>query len=958
MSPGQALAAEGAVLQTAAPGALSALLVELVRCPDGAGWTRPLHPGEEVGRFEIVREIGRGGFGVVYQAHDRGLGRDVAFKAVRPSGVDPLREARLLGEAEAAARLSHPNIVHLYDVGRCDRGAFLVLELLRGVRLADRIAAGALPVREAVRIAVEASRGLAHAHTLGVVHRDVTPGNVFLCDDGQVKVLDFGLAQVFGREAPAGGTPAYMAPEQARGEPGDERTDVFALGMLLHEMISGRLPFSGERLAAGTECAATALSGVPAPLARLVARMLAGDPGHRPASAVEIHGELLRIQRRLEPRPLLWSAWAVAAAALLIALGFALRGRPAPLPPGRLLVGLADVANSTGDPALDDLSILLVTALEQSSRLSILARSRLLALLHPPGTGPHRIGEDALRAAALQARAQAILMPAIRATGEGYAVELRGVDLDRDEPLFTLREQASARGSIPDALDRLSDRARAELGDAAAASVRLARVVPANPDAWRAYAEGQRLRSEGRTDEALAAFERTLAVDPEFPLAHLQIASRLRWRDEAAVERHLEAARRGLDRIPPRERLLFDARAAALRWRFDDAAALYDRAIAGWPQDPAAYIEAGLLLHTEMYDPARAKPYLEKALGLGGLGLADMHSAEVLLGRLDAALAHARDAATSSPTRQTFTRLSQVHRLRGEAAEALEAARRAIAGDPRPIHPRQFWAFVEADALDELEDEMRRRGELPLASSGPQATRRWELLALRGQHRAARAAIDASAPPAGAPPVAQNLYRAVRATFLATDGNADAVWREVQAMLGGGGYMAVCYTIPLTALGDLERAERLASLWPVHDGSNHYCLTLYRHLRTWRTGDPEGAVRGLAAMYGAEPTYMRGVILAELGRDREAIEAFQRFRRAPDQDDNFDGGNVFAYPHTLYLEAACLERLGDRSGARRVVDRLLRMWGRADPDAGGPGGLPLLREAKALRSRLAGRGEP
>ncbi len=195
MPPGNAAALASTAYPSAPPGAMSALLAELVRCPPGAGWDRPVFPGEEIGRFEIIREIGRGGFGVVYQARDRELQREVAFKAVRPSGVDPLHEARLLGEAEAAARLSHPNIVHLYDVGRCDRGPYLVLELLRGARLGDRLAAGPLPAREAVRIAVEASRGLAHAHALGVIHRDVSPGNVFLCEDGQVKVLDFGLAQ-------------------------------------------------------------------------------------------------------------------------------------------------------------------------------------------------------------------------------------------------------------------------------------------------------------------------------------------------------------------------------------------------------------------------------------------------------------------------------------------------------------------------------------------------------------------------------------------------------------------------------------------------------------------------------------------------------------------------------------------------------------------------------------------
>ena len=132
------------------PGALTALLADLARAPEAAGWDLPVSPGETIGRFEIVRELGRGGFGVVYEARDVELGRSVAFKAVRSGSSDAVREQRALAEAEAAARLAHPNIVHLYDVGRCERGPFLIMELLRGETLDERLARGPLPLREAV----------------------------------------------------------------------------------------------------------------------------------------------------------------------------------------------------------------------------------------------------------------------------------------------------------------------------------------------------------------------------------------------------------------------------------------------------------------------------------------------------------------------------------------------------------------------------------------------------------------------------------------------------------------------------------------------------------------------------------------------------------------------------------------------------------------------------------------
>jgi eukaryotic-like serine/threonine-protein kinase len=288
------------------PGTLTALLQEMVRPPEdarGGDWRLVLRPGAAVGRFELVRELGRGGFGVVWEARDRELGRSVAFKAVRAGGQVGLREERLLREAEAAAQLSHPNIVTLFDVGRAEQGLYLVLELLRGQTLEERLQQGPLPVREAVRIGVEVAKGVAHAHTQGVVHRDLKPANVFLCADGQVKVLDFGMAQAFGKRQADGGTPAYMAPEQWRRAPEDERTDVFALGVMLFRMLAGELPFPGDKggKAALSDKRAPALE-VPAQaaLGELVGRMMEKDPTQRPRDGGEVLVALSALQGELD----------------------------------------------------------------------------------------------------------------------------------------------------------------------------------------------------------------------------------------------------------------------------------------------------------------------------------------------------------------------------------------------------------------------------------------------------------------------------------------------------------------------------------------------------------------------------------------------------------------------------------------------------------------------------------
>ncbi len=230
----------------------------------------PLTPGTRLGRYDIVSPLGAGGMGEVYRAKDTQLGREVAIKVLPESfAADPDRRARFEREAQAVAALSHPNIVAVHDTGLHTPGgpasaqAFVVMELLAGETLSGRLAAGALPVRKAVEIAVQIARGLGAAHGKGLVHRDLKPDNVFLLEDGQVKILDFGLARQTTPAAPSGaaetvaatdpgtvmGTIGYMAPEQVRGQAVDARADVFAFGVVLYEMVSGSRAFQRETAA-------------------------------------------------------------------------------------------------------------------------------------------------------------------------------------------------------------------------------------------------------------------------------------------------------------------------------------------------------------------------------------------------------------------------------------------------------------------------------------------------------------------------------------------------------------------------------------------------------------------------------------------------------------------------------------------------------------------------------------
>jgi hypothetical protein len=244
--------------------------------------------------------LGQGGFAAVFRAHDPLLERDVAIKVLDPSlAVDAAREEQFLHEARTIAAAEHPHIVPLYSAESSGGLLYLVMRLLPGQSLKDRIAEGKVPAAEAARIGLECARALAAAHAVGVVHRDIKPGNILLDANGNATVTDFGIALVTSRPGArellgsSTGTPLYMSPEQSLGEPVDGRSDVYALGVVLYEMLTGTCPFSGRNT---TEVIAQHISApipkvserepqTPAALVRVVDRMLCKDPAGRPTAA-------------------------------------------------------------------------------------------------------------------------------------------------------------------------------------------------------------------------------------------------------------------------------------------------------------------------------------------------------------------------------------------------------------------------------------------------------------------------------------------------------------------------------------------------------------------------------------------------------------------------------------------------------------------------------------------------
>ncbi len=359
-----------------------------------------LPPGRMLGRYEVMAPLGAGGMGEVYRARDAELQRDVAVKILPEElSSDPERVKRFEREAKAAAALSHPNVLTVFDVGRQDGRAYLVFELLEGSTLAEVMKPGGLRTREVLEYAAQIARGLAAVHTGGLVHRDLKPANLFLTSAGIVKIIDFGLARVSAtspqpREETtadvtgpgvAPGTVSYMAPEQSQGLVLDARSDIFSLGTVLYEMLSGRHPF---RRASAAETVAAILRDDPPDLGRLdgvavgalkqvVGRCLEKRPEDRfqTANDLALAFEALKQGRESTPdegrsRPRepedsqrkldaavraggrrRWIALALAVSLIAAAIAWGvLRGRELPLPPARL-VPLTTTTGSESNPS-------------------------------------------------------------------------------------------------------------------------------------------------------------------------------------------------------------------------------------------------------------------------------------------------------------------------------------------------------------------------------------------------------------------------------------------------------------------------------------------------------------------------------------------------------------------------------------------------------------------------------
>ncbi|MFT3917059.1 MAG: serine/threonine-protein kinase [Anaeromyxobacteraceae bacterium] len=935
---------------------LETLLRALAREAPGPEDAPPPLPGDLLGgRYEILGELGRGGFGVVYAALDTTLLRQVAVKVLRHRALRALAEREpLREEALAAARLDHPAVVTVHDLGPWRGGLYLVLERLHGETLAERLRRGPLPREDALRVGRRVASALAAAHAAGVVHRDLKPGNVFLTTDGRVKVLDFGLSTSPDHRAGlAGGTPGYASPEQARGEPEDARTDVYAFGVLLHEALSARPGGAAATVASATlpdpgRARAPRAAGVPAPLARLLERCRAEDPAGRPADGRALEAALDGAIREWEAsRRRLHGGVAAAAAVALGALGWLAWPRPGAPPP---VVLVADAVNETGDARLDGAGRLLETALARF-HIQVVRRERVVRLAARAGHGAGgRLDVGAACAVASEAGAALVLVPQLHPDGDGVALAVSAVDPASERAVRAI-EPVRRQGEAPlfalveDASERVRTVLRAAAGAEPARPIE--ELVTRDAEAYRLYDEGVRCleRQVGGTGEPCApALQAALARDPGFGLAHYQLARAAEMSHDAAAQQEgvLAPALRHLERLPSRERELvlawrerLDGKVAAARARYaalleqapDDAEVAWTFGELEWHAgDVAASVP---LLETVLrLDPRHpwALDHLVRALGYLGQ-----------LGRLRE-LAQGLEAAVGAGERHALVRALG---WLGEHDRAIAAARQAEAQGAPTGAADVLAALVAGGRLEEAEAILRPQ-------VGWRARSRLAAILLQeGRVREARAELEGLTLADGESPL---VVRFRRLSLLAGLGDAAGVRRELEALAREGPEEVPWVSIPLAWAGDLAGAAELAARLPA--GST--AAAIHAAVAALRSGDAAGAVRLLRAgpegAFAADvPVDGRAFLLAVALARADAPEALEALRHyqafyAPDSY-----WRPWALPQSRLEAAGWLARQGRAAEARVELDGLLAALSRADPD------LELLRSAREARAALESR---
>ena len=689
-----------------------------------------MEAGTTLGTYRIERPLGRGGMGAVFLAYDTTLRRPVALKVVDQAAADSeTSRSRLLREARSAAALNHPNICTIHEVGHASGTAFIAMEYVEGRSLREYLdERGALPSADALRYAIQTADALAYAHEHGVVHRDLKAANIMVSADGRLKVVDFGLARredafvadatTLASAVPSGapaGTPYAMAPEQVRGEAADARTDVWALGVLLYELVTGTKPFVASTVpelfsAILKEPPRPWPSGVKMALRPVIERCLEKDPARRYQDAREVRLVLETIQAGSVP---VWSTWryrvmrpgALAAAGVIAIVAVSVvmnvggvrdrvAGRPVTSP---IKLAVLPFENLTGDPAqeyfsdgLTDEMIMQLGRL-RPDRLRVIARSSAMQ---------YKNHESPIEAMGRDLGVDYVLEGSARR--EGNRIRINATLIQVRER--TQRWSQSFDREISGILTLQNDVARGVSGALAltllpADQSRLASARPVNPAAYEAYLIGrshERRLTRPELDRALEYYETAARLDPDFALAHIGISGVWGARVQVGLIPRSEGAGRAdaalqkalaLDDSLPEGHMALGNRATWAQWDWPAAENSYRRALDLNPSLAEAHMFYSHYLYI-VQRPREGAAEIQRALELDPLNDLVQQFYGMTLRferRFEDGIAHARQVLQTSPNSPSaWSALAENLYQLGKREESLAAHKSAIGARGNP----------------------------------------------------------------------------------------------------------------------------------------------------------------------------------------------------------------------------------------------------------------------------------
>ena len=891
--------------------------------------------GETLGPYRLLAEAGAGGMGRVYRALDTRLEREVALKVLPPEWThDASRVARFRREAIAASALNHPNILTVHDLGESGDLSFIVSEWIDGITLRERLSRGPLPVPETLDIARQCVAALGAAHHAGIVHRDIKPENIMIRADGLVKVVDFGLARTDAarepdREPPhrnahdsdITGTPRYMSPEQARGEPLDRRTDIFSLGAVLFEMTYGRPVFPGatpsEVFASLLDPQPVATSG--SPLDAILERALRKDRDTRYGTIGQLAGDLDAMSTSGRP----WKnvaqrvAMAAVAASLLAAAGLWRWSSVSPPLSDSDSILLADFVNETNDPVFDlTLKQGLAVQLEQSPRLDIFPEEESRATLRLMRRSPDEpVTAPVAREICQRKGVKAFVVGTIAPLGNHYVMTLTATDTQSGRTIARVQAEANAKEAVLRALSRAASDLREKLGESVGSLRKFDALLDATTpslDALRSYSLGRHERVKGNTVEAIRLFRHAIELDPNFASAYYGLAIGYVNTRQPAL-----AAEAG-------------ARAYALRGHASERERLsitqeYYGRVTG---EVDKRIET-LRLHRTLYPR-------------DGSASSNLAVAYNTVGRFDEALPHTRTGARLEPLSSSkFAVLGNTLIRLGRFDEAADVYRQAAAGgfDSPSFHQGLFRiAFVKDDQAG-----MSREVEWAVRKGLESNAAAWQgaAAAARGQFQQSRrflrgivdAVNDADADGSAAGLLAQGAARQAALgkcdDVRATTKQALSIERNSLSMTMSGLALAWCgHVVDATRLVDGMIRER-----PRDTVVNGLWVPVIRAATALQQGDAQRAADGLrsAVKYEAAgefwPQYLRARALLRLQRLPEATTELRKILDHREQDPISP-----LYPLATFELARAAALRGDVAHSQQLYREFLATWKDADRD--------------------------